>query len=105
MAARGTIAKQKITEKIAEFFGQDYVGEFDKKLYIWADDGGEKVQIALSMTCPKAPVGAPQTAIATKNGGMDFDVPAIEIPTVSASAQLTDEELDNVRELMRKLNL
>lgn len=105
MAARGTIAKQKITEKIAEIFGQDYVGEFDKKLYIWADDGGERVQIALSMTCPKTTVGTPQTAIPTKDGGMDFDVPSIDVSAVPAYTELTDEELENVRELMRKLNL
>ena len=55
MAARGTVAKEAVINKIKESFGSDYVGynSSDKKIYVWADDGGERVQIALSMTCPK----------------------------------------------------
>ena len=41
--AKGTIAKENVTRKIIEAFGKDYIGEFDKKLYLWADDGGDRV--------------------------------------------------------------
>ena len=51
--AKGNIAKQNVAKKIAEVFGSDFVGEFDKKLYLWSEENGEKVQIAISMTCPK----------------------------------------------------
>ena len=40
MAARGTIAKEKVERKIAEVFGEDFIGLYDKKLYVWANDGG-----------------------------------------------------------------
>lgn len=57
MAARGANAKTAVEKKIAEVFGKDYIGVFDKKLYVWANDGTERVQIAISMTCPKTMVG------------------------------------------------
>lgn len=57
MAARGANAKTAVEKKIAEAFGKDYIGVFDKKLYVWANDGTERVQIAISMTCPKTMVG------------------------------------------------
>lgn len=40
MALRGAVAKETVTNKIAELFGDDTIGVFDKKLYIWANDGG-----------------------------------------------------------------
>ncbi len=51
--AKGSVAKEKVVEKLKSAFGADYIGEFDKKVYLWADDGGERVQITISMTCHK----------------------------------------------------
>lgn len=101
--ARGSIAKANVTKKIAEIFGQDYVGEFDKKLIIWADDGGERVQIALSMTCPKTTVGgaAPAPII---NGGFDFSFEPTENSNSSAIG-FSEKEVDLINDLMRKLDL
>ena len=39
--------------KLKEAFGENYIAEVDKKHYVWADDAGERVQIAISLTCPK----------------------------------------------------
>ena len=69
MAARGTIAKEKVEKKIAECFGEDFIGLYDRKCYVWANDGGERVQIAISMTCPKTPIEI-DTSI---NTGGDWD--------------------------------
>ena len=99
MAARGAVAKQKICEKIAQTFGQDYVGEFDKKIYIWADDGGERVQIALSMTCPKTFIGE-SAPVVGNDGGMNF-----ELPTPVFTNEITEKELEEVRKLMESLGL
>ena len=41
--ARGNVAKENVANKLREAFGQDWIGEFDKKYYIYANDGGEKV--------------------------------------------------------------
>ena len=45
--ARGSIAKESVVKKIAAEFGADFIGEYDKKVYVWANDGGERVQIAI----------------------------------------------------------
>ena len=59
--AKGANAKVVVENKIKEAFGNDFIGIADKKIYVWADDGGEKVQVAISMTCPKTPVGTVDT--------------------------------------------
>ena len=88
--AKGNIAKQNIENKIKEVFGADYIGIFDKKLYLWADDGGERVQVALTMTCPKVFVGV--------------DAPA-EAPDEFQPAEITQQEQDNLKMLIERLGL
>ena len=56
MTARGTIAKTNVEIVIKEAFGENFAGIVDKRLYVWTDDGGEKVQIAITLTCPKTNV-------------------------------------------------
>ena len=56
--AKGSEAKEYVIRKIKETFGEDFVGEQDKKIYVWGQEGGEKVQIAISLTCPKNPIGS-----------------------------------------------
>lgn len=87
---KGNIAKAAVENKIKEAFGADYIGVFDKKLYVYADDGGERVQIALTMTCPKVFVG--------------IDTPT-ETPDVFQPAEISQEEQDNLRALIEKLGL
>lgn len=41
--AKGSNAKTAVQKKIAEAFGDNFIGEYDKKLYVWANDGGEMV--------------------------------------------------------------
>ena len=54
MALRGQIAKNYIGNKIVEIFKKDFIKVEDKKIYLLVDDGENgKVQIAISMTCPK----------------------------------------------------
>lgn len=100
---RGNIAKQNVTDMIKAAFGADYVGEFDKKIYVWADDGGERVQIALAMTCPKNPVGTVNEGELNYNTGRNFeDATTIVAPD---KMDISDAEREKVRELMKKLNL
>lgn len=105
--AKGTIAKQNVINKIAQVFGADYIGEVDKKIYVWAEENGEKVQIALSLTCPKTAVAAAAPA-GVKNGGFDFETPAAVAPVASTSfepAEITDEERSNIAAMMARLGL
>lgn len=102
--AKGAVGKINVTNVIKKAFGSDYIGEFDKKLYVWADDGGERVQIAISMTCPKIPVGAvPATPIGEE--GFNFEEEPTIAPTQFEPAEITQEEIDNVTELMKRLGL
>ena len=75
-------------------FGDDYLGYIDKKYYVMANDGGEKVQIAVSLTCPKVPV---------------VDVPAGGGPVAAAPitqpTEISEEEEKSILDLMRRLGL
>lgn len=101
---RGAIAKEKVIEKIKEAFGQDYLGIQDKKVYILADDGGEKVQIALSLTCPKVSLDIVKPATLNYNTGINFEDDSSEI-VPPAQAEITDAERENVRKLMQRMGL
>ena len=54
--ARGALGKDQVEKKIIKAFGADYIATIDKKIYVWSDDGGDRVQIAISMTCPKTQI-------------------------------------------------
>jgi hypothetical protein len=102
--AKGTIAKQTIANKIKEIFGADYVGESAGKHYVWVNDGGEKVQIAISMTCPKNPIGTVDMSSAFGDG-MDFEAAPVVAQTKFEPAEITQEEVDNLATMMARLGL
>ena len=100
--AKGANAKNVVINKIAMAFGADYIGEVDKKVYVWADDGGEKVQIAIALTCPKTQVAAAPVV----NNNWDFEnMPQTSnIPSVS-KVEITDEEKERIADMMSRLGL
>lgn len=106
--ARGNIAKESVIKKIATEFGADFIGEYDKKVYVWANDGGERVQIAISLTCPKTPIQV-ATNVDTDGGDWDFSDDAPKNTTVAVMsaepAEITEEEKNNLASLMARLGL
>lgn len=106
--ARGTVAKERVAKMLAEKFGQDWLGEYDKKYYINANDGGEMVQIAISLTCPKNPVQFDKS-VSTTAGDWDFSdnpKPSAPVAVMSAEpAEITEEEINNLATLMARLGL
>lgn len=106
--AKGAVAKENVTKVLAEAFGSNFIGEYDKKIYVWANDGGEMVQIAMSLTCPKNPIQV-DTSITTSTGDWDFsDSPKVNTTVAvanAAPAEITDEEKANIADLMAKLGL
>ncbi len=54
--ARGNLAKEQVTKTIIDAFGNSFITVADKKIYVWSEENGEKVQVAISLTCPKTPV-------------------------------------------------
>ena len=105
--AKGTIAKDLVEKKIISAFGADYVGTCDKKIYVTAMENGEKVQIAISLTCPKVPIVVDNTV---QIGDFNFEDPTPAVVTTNATgtftpAEITDEERKNVADLMARLGL
>ena len=95
MAVKGTQAKENVKKNIIESFNKDYIGENNNKLYVLADDGGQKVQIAISLTCPKV--------------GLDIEgkgfVDDIGTYTGEPVIEITPEEEETIQTLIKKLNL
>lgn len=106
--AKGQIAKDLVEKKIISAFGADYVGTVDKKIYVQALENGEKVQIAISLTCPKIPIIVDNTV---QIGDFNFEDPTPTVITTSATsggfipAEISDEERKNVADLMARLGL
>ena len=106
--ARGQEAKNYVAKKLAEAFGVDYIGEVDKKYYIWSKENGERVQVAISMTCPKVPV---ETSGYIQVGDWNFEddatgnavITTANVP--SAPVEISAEERQNIADLMARLGL
>ena len=104
MAAKGTLAKENLIKKFASALPEGtYIGEFDKKYYFWSEENGERVQVALSLTCPKNQVE--QVVLKPTGGGISFEDTPQYAPKVHEPAEMSEDELDRIQELMAKLGL
>ena len=103
--AKGAIGKQNVTNKIAEAFGADYIGEVDKKLYVWTVENGERIQIAIALTCPKVQVegGAAPVPVVESGGGFDWD--AAPVKPAAQPQEISVDEQKNIADLMAQLGL
>ena len=97
---KGSIAKSEIAKKIADALGSDYIGELGGKYYVWGRENGEKVQIAIALTCPKNPVELEANHV---NGGISFEENIITTSVESAPAEITEEERERINLLLKKL--
>ena len=102
---KGAIGKQNGIQKIAESFGKDFIGEHDKKIYVWTQENGERIQIAISLTCPKVMIDAMDAEMPEAPAG-DFDW-SMDTPAApkAAPVEISQEEKDTVANLMAKLGL
>ena len=107
MAVRGSLAKAQVAETLAKTFGEDWVGEYNGKYYVWAKDGAQRVQIAIALTCPKTFVG---TVDSVAQGG-DFDwsgnagLTGATVAQPINTTEITDEEKQNIERLKTEFNL
>lgn len=101
--ARGTQAKEALIKRFATAVGADYCGESDKKYYFWSQENGERIQIAVSLTCPKTPI-----AFNGNGGDLNFEDDA-DIPVSSGnsgnSVAMGEEEKATLERLMKELDL
>lgn len=104
--AKGAIAKQAIMDKIVKALGDDFVAVVDGKAYAWAKENGENLQIAISLTYKKDPIGAPATtADLDFGGGLDFESMGTGEALAAKQTEITEEEKRNIEELFAKLGL
>lgn len=108
MAAKGTLAKQVLINKIIGALSEEYVGTADNKYYFNMMENGSKVQVAVSLTCPKTMLG--EDGVKTKEEkGIDFtkflgEAPPKPISSTKVTAvQPQDDELDNKKKLLSAL--
>ena len=99
--AKGANAKIEVKNIIEAAFQENYIGEFDGKLYVWADDGGDRVQISIALTCPKVMRGIEETGPAVLN----FDDDPPQVAPGFKPAEVTPEETARLEDLMKKLGL
>ena len=94
--ARGSIAKQSITDEILNYFPGSFI--HDKVIRIPVMENGAVVEIKVALTCAKDVVGNAAVAL---SGDSPTSVGASE----QGLPQMTDSEIENVRIMMEHLNL
>jgi hypothetical protein len=76
----------------------------DKILRVPFNEDGDQIELKVQLTCAKENIGGgSQTSSSSQVSSGDFDWG--EAPTPAAPAHPSQEELDNVRNIMEKLNL
>ena len=95
--ARGAEAKANFVKRLATAFGADYIGEVDKKYYVWSTENGERIQVAIALTCPKTPVSV------EGNGG-DLNFEESDTSPVTRK-QMDADEKATLERLMKELDL
>lgn len=107
--AKGANAKIVVENKIREAFGNDFIGVADKKIYVWADDGGDRVQIAISMTCPKTGIAGGDPIAPKDNDPGDWNFEDASDGATEATtfkpAEVSDEEIGRINDLMSRLGI
>lgn len=105
MARKGELGREKVKQQIISAFGADFVGEQDKKLYVWADDGGEKVQFAITLTMPKNPIGEVPKNSNDWTSTSASVAPASGTVVSPAVTEITAEDEATIQELMKNLGI
>ena len=104
--AKGSIAKEKVEQKIIEAFGDDFVGISDKKLYVWAEENGERIQVALTLTCPKVMIeGGSKPVVTSIADSQELNFETMDTIVETPPVIISEDEKKNIEELMARLNL
>lgn len=107
MAARGSIAKEKITNQILAAFPGSFI--YDKNIIIPMVEGSETLQIKVALTCAKTNVEAGGDTILPGTVKVESSntpiTPAPRVEPAREIVQPTIEEKQTVSELLKILNL
>jgi hypothetical protein len=89
---KGAIAKQEVLTKLKEIFPDAF--EYGKEFRIPMMEDGQRVEIKIALTCAKTNVGGDGDSVESVG-----EVPA----SAPASTEPTEEEKQNIADLMSKL--
>lgn len=98
--AKGAEAKANFIQRIKTALGADYIGEVDKKYYVWSTENGERVQLAIALTCPKTPVAAEQAGL-----NFEDEVPGNAVIGATKKVAMDADEKATLERLMKELDL
>ncbi len=93
--AKGAESKQKIIDKILETFEGSFL--YGKELRVPMEEDGQRIEIKIALTCAKTNVGGDGDSVESEGEG-----PA---PVTTSSAEPTEQEKQNISELMNRLGL
>jgi hypothetical protein len=98
--ARGSQSKEIVTKKILETFSGSF--QYDKEIRIPLMEEGELIQLKCVLTCAKVNV-EPNGDVALPG---DTEVaPTVQTNNTEVTAEITQEEKNNIKKLMQMLNL
>ena len=95
--ARGSIAKEAITQKILDTFEGSFV--YGKEIRIPYSEDGNRVEIKITLTCAKENVGGNDNDFTIKQEDAE------NIMAKAVSAIPTEQEKANIADLMSRLGL
>jgi len=98
--ARGAEAKANFIKRLSIALGADYIGEVDKKFYVWSTENGERIQLAIALTCPKIPV-----TVQGNGGDLNFEDDDVSTVPVNRKVEMDAEEKATLERLMKELDL
>lgn len=98
--AKGAEAKANFIKRLSTALGADYIGEVDKKYYVWSTENGERIQLAIALTCPKTPV-----TVQGNGGDLNFEDDDAPVVGVSKKVQMDADEKATLERLMKELDL
>ena len=95
MAARGTIAKEIVTKCILKIFEGSFIVD-GKEIRIPVMEGSDLCQIKVTLTCAKVNIEGGGTSPVANEAAPAF---------TDADREITPEEVEAVRDLIKQLNL
>lgn len=103
MARKGDQARSTVTNTILSAFPGSFVA--DKKIYVAAEEGGEAIQFAISLTMPKNPVANPGGGAPTPVTGGSHDWSGGMAVPAATPIEIPKEEDEKVLALMERLGI
>ena len=103
--ARGSLAKEIIKEKILNTFEGSFTYSNGKEIRVPIEENGSIIQIKIQMTAAKDNVSADGEEVSRPAAAVSETAPSSSFPAPHKKAEVTEEEKQNVEDLLKALGL